>query len=136
MPELQSDLGEARIRGRRWPGTLDELAIRTGIPRHTARISADAMVAVGLIELHRNEYRNAAAADAFLSGQGFTDLRPLLHFLNRVSYLLWMNLDEAIRSGQGPNRQHGGFSEDDQRTLSLGIGAFAAAAGEIFGHQV
>ena len=43
------------------PATLDELAVKSGIPRHTLRISADAMVSVGLLEREGELYRNSAA---------------------------------------------------------------------------
>jgi SAM-dependent methyltransferase len=113
------------------PLSLDEVMQRTGVPRHTARISLDAMVALDLVERCGDQYVNTAAAEAFLTGDGPADLRPLLKSLNRVSYPLWMHLDEAIRRGEGPNRQDGGFSDEDQRILSLGIGAFAAGAAEV-----
>ncbi len=107
------------------PATLDDLAGRVGVPRRTARISVDAMVALGLVERSGDQYRNTPAA-TYLSGQGPADLRPILRFWNRISYPTWTHLEEAIRSGQAPNRQGGGFSEEDQRTFSEGIGAFAA----------
>jgi SAM-dependent methyltransferase len=106
--------------------SLDDLSARTGIPRRTVRISADAMVALGLIERSGDLYRNAPAASTFLSGQGPSDLRPILRFWSRISYPTWEGLEQAIRSGQAPNRQGGGFSEADQRIFSEGMGAFAA----------
>ena len=50
------------------PATLDELAQRTGVPRRTVRISADAMVALGLVERHGEQYQNGPVAAAYLSG--------------------------------------------------------------------
>ena len=38
------------------PATLDELAQQTGVPRRTVRISADAMVALSLVEWHGDQY--------------------------------------------------------------------------------
>src|SRR5262249_9697575 len=55
---------------------------------------------------------------------------PLLRFLNRVSYQTWEQLEEAIRSGQAPNRQGGGFAEEDQRLFSEGVEAFTAGPAE------
>jgi len=66
------------------PATLDELAVRCGIPRCTLRINADAMVSLGLLEREGDRYRNSRsvcglscrrcrrrfAADAALLGQG------------------------------------------------------------------
>ena len=68
------------------PATLDEIAQRTGVPRRTARISADAMVALGLLERQGDRYQNSPVAAVFLSGQAPADLRPLLRFWNRLSY--------------------------------------------------
>jgi len=120
------------------PATLDELAQQTGVPRRTVRISADAMVALGLVERHGDQYQNGPVAAAFLSGQGPADLRPLLRFWNRISYQSWGQLEAAIRSGQAPTR-HGSFSAEDQRIFSEGLEAFTAgpaealAAGYAFG---
>jgi hypothetical protein len=112
------------------PATLDELARRTGVPPRTLRISVDAMVALGLVERSGNQYWNTPIAANYLSGQGPADLRPILRFWNRISYPTWTHLEEAIRSGQAPNRQGDGFSEEDQRIFSEGIAAFAGAPAE------
>jgi hypothetical protein len=58
------------------PATLDDLAVRSGIPRRTLRISADAMVALGLLERTGDQYGNAPSASASLSGQGRADVAP------------------------------------------------------------
>src|SRR5207247_10795001 len=47
------------------PVDLDGLAARTGLTRRTARISADAMVALGLLERHGDRYANSPAAATF-----------------------------------------------------------------------
>jgi len=108
------------------PATRDELAQRTGVPRRTVRISVDAMVALGLVERHGDQYQNGPVAAAYLSGEGPADMRPALRFFNRISYQTWGQLEEAIRAGQAPNRQGGGFSEADQRIFSEGVEAFSA----------
>jgi SAM-dependent methyltransferase len=113
------------------PATLDELAQRAGIPSRTTRIAVDAMVALGLVERRDDQYRNTPVAATFLSGQGPADLRPILRFWNRISYPTWIQLEASIRSGQAPNRQGGGFSEEDQRIFSEGVGAFAAVPAEV-----
>src|SRR5690242_1251646 len=51
------------------PASLDQLAARMGIPRRTARISVDAMVALGFVKRTGDLYRNAPAADTYLSGE-------------------------------------------------------------------
>src|SRR3954468_11173670 len=68
------------------PVDLDGLAARTGLTRRSARISADAMVAIGLLERHDGRYTNSLVATAFLSGATPADLRPLLRFWDRLSY--------------------------------------------------
>src|SRR5689334_1397626 len=55
------------------PATLDSLAQQTGVPRRTVRISADAMVALGLLERQGDTYRNGSVANAYLSGKGPID---------------------------------------------------------------
>ena len=108
------------------PATLDELAQRTGVPRRTVRISVDAMVALGLVERHGEQYQNGPVAAAYLSGQGPVDMRPMLRYFTRISYPTWGQLEEVVRAGQAPNRQGGGFSEADQRLFSEGVEAFTA----------
>ena len=44
------------------PATLDDLAQRTGIPRRTLRILADAMVALGFLERQGDLYQNSLVA--------------------------------------------------------------------------
>jgi SAM-dependent methyltransferase len=107
------------------PATLDELAAKCGIPRRTLGISADAMVSLGLLEREGNRLRNSAAAAAFLSGSPGPDLRPMLRFFDCISYGLWTNLENAVRTGEG-QRQFGGFSEEQQQIFSAGVEAFTA----------
>jgi Dimerisation domain len=107
--------------------TLDELAAATGIPYRTLRISADAMVSLGLLEREDRRYRNAAAAAAFLAGAPGPDLRPMLRFWDKLSYPRWVGLESAVRSGAG---QAGffRFSEEEQQIFSTGVEVFSAPA--------
>ena len=50
------------------PTTIDALAARTGLTARAARISADAMVALGLLERDVGTYRNSDTAAIFLAG--------------------------------------------------------------------
>jgi len=102
------------------PATLDELATNCGVPRRTLGISVDAM-------RDGERYHNSAAAAAFLAGTPGPDLRPLLRVLDRISYGLWMNLEAAVRAGEG-QRQFGGFSAEQQQIFSAGVEAFSAAS--------
>lgn len=107
------------------PVALDELTAKIGIPRRTLRISADAMVSLGLLEREGDRYRNSEAAAAFLSGGAGHDLRPMLRFFDRISYPAWMNLENAVRAGAGQRHFHR-FSEEEQRIFSAGVEAFSA----------
>jgi len=109
------------------PLTLEALAAATGIARRTLRISADAMVSLGLLERMDGRYRNTAAAAAFLAGAPGPDLRPMLRFWDKLSYPAWLNLESAVRNGQG---QAGffRFNEEEQQIFSTGVEAFSAPA--------
>ena len=109
------------------PATLDELATNCGVPRRTLGISVDAMTSLGLVERDGERYHNCAAAAAFLAGTPGPDLRPLLRVLDRISYGLWMNLEAAVRAGEG-QRQFGSFSAEQQEIFSAGVEASSAAS--------
>jgi len=104
---------------------LDELALDTGIAEHRLRIVADAMVSLGVLERHGEVYRNGAAAAAFLSGSGESDLRPVLRFWDQLSYPMWTGFGDAVRTGQG--RSPGELPADKQRLYSEGVAAIQAA---------
>lgn len=104
--------------------TIDALASRTGLTRRAARISADAMVALGLIERDGDVYRNSATAAAFLSGDGPGDLRPLLKFWDKVSYPAWVDLATALASG--PPKEIFDVDAELQALASAGIEAILA----------
>lgn len=120
--------------------TLDELAQRTGIPRRTTRIIADAMVSLGFLETEDGRYRNSAVAAAFLSGGKESGLRPMLHYFDRISFRRWLDLETAVRS-DSRHSKWGQMSEDEQRIASTGIAAFtmpaaaSLAAGYDFGRH-
>jgi SAM-dependent methyltransferase len=107
--------------------TLDELAQKCSLPRRTLGISADAMASLGLVERDGDRYCNSAAAAAFLAGAPGPDLRPMLRFFDRISYGLWMNLEAAVRAGEG-QRQFGGSTSEQQQIFSAGVEAFSAAS--------
>ena len=104
--------------------TLEALAARTGLTPRAARISADAMVALGLVERDGDLYRNAPTAEAFLGGTGTGDLRPLLKFWGSVSYPTWSQLASSLASG--PPRQVFDLDDDTQAIVSAGIEAILA----------
>jgi SAM-dependent methyltransferase len=107
------------------PAPLQALADRTGLTPRAARISADAMVALGLLERTGDAYRNSAVADAFLAGRPGPDLRPLLRFWDEISYPAWADLATAL--GSGPRT--GILDLDEARRQVAAAGIEAATAG-------
>jgi hypothetical protein len=107
------------------PATLDELAFKCGIPRRTLRISADAMVSLGLLERVGECYRNSPAAAVYLAGRTGPDLRPAMRFLDRISYPTWMKFEEAVRRGEG-EPHFGRFTAEEQQIFSAGVEAITA----------
>jgi SAM-dependent methyltransferase len=106
------------------PAGLDALAARTGLTRRAARISADAMVALGLLEADDGTYRNSPVAAAFLAGPGPADLRPFLRYWDKISYPAWTRLADALASG--PPQEIVQLSPDLQRVASEGVEAVLA----------
>jgi len=107
------------------PLPLDELAKRTGVPRASVRILADAMAALGFVEREGDRYRNQPVSQVYLSGQTPADLRPGLRVFDRVSYPTWMRLEEAIRTRQGVR---GELSPEQNEIRCRGIEAITAGA--------
>jgi Dimerisation domain len=108
------------------PATLEEMGQRTGIPLRTLRITADAMVALNFIERQGEHYRNSPLAATFLAGTGQPDLRPFLHFWNRISYLRHARLEDAIRTDEIIFKD--ALNEQEQRLYSEGVEAETIAA--------
>ncbi len=106
------------------PATLESLAARTGLTRRAARISADAMVALGILERDGDTYSNGDMAAAFLSGRGPADLRPFLRFWDKISYPTWCGLAQALASG--PAKEVFDLDEELQKLASAGIEAILA----------
>ena len=106
------------------PATLDALAARCGLTPRATRISADAMVAVGLLERDGDAYRNGPVAATFLSGRTPADLRPLLRFWDKVSYPTWENLASALSTG--PSQDLSKVSGEIQELAQAGIAAATA----------
>jgi SAM-dependent methyltransferase len=103
------------------PRPLDELADRLRIPARTARISADAMVALGFLEKDDGRYRNTGVSQTFLSGAGPLDLRPFLRFWNHISYPHWHRLEEAVRTNE---RVRGELTPEQEEIFERGVAAF------------
>ncbi|HVL04446.1 MAG TPA: methyltransferase [Acidimicrobiales bacterium] len=116
------------------PATLDALTARTGLTRRAARISADAMVALGILERDGDLYRNGPAADRFLAGKSHSDLRPLLRFWDEISYPIWVDFAESL--ARGPVHEVFELDEEKQAIASAGIEAVLAGPANALGQVV
>ena len=106
------------------PTTIDGLAARTGLTVRAARISADAMVSLEVLERDGGLYRNSPVAARFLAGRSPADLRPFLRFWDKISYPAWCRLAECLASG--PPREIFELDDDLQEVASAGIEAILA----------
>jgi SAM-dependent methyltransferase len=118
------ELFEALAEG---PAPLGELAARIGVPARTARISADAMVALGFLAREGESYRNGDVAGAFLSGRGPADLRPFLRFWDRISYPNWALLGQALRTGSAARAE---LTDKEGEIYSAGVEAITAGTAQ------
>ena len=105
------------------PLPLAQLAERCGIPARSARILADAMVALGFLDKSDAGYANRPVAQSFLAGGPGESLRPFLAFWDQISYPAWINLEAAARTGTGAELQ---LNEAQQRVFSAGVQALTA----------
>jgi hypothetical protein len=108
------------------PATAREICERTGIPDRTARILADAMVALGLLSRSGDRYENGREAAEFLAGGGRADLRPFLRFWDRLSYPQWSELARSVRTGEAAAAAE--MTADEQRLFSEGIEAVTSGS--------
>src|SRR5262249_45585255 len=122
------------------PATLEEMGQRTGIPLRTLRITADAMVALNFIERQGERYGNSPLAATFLAGTGQPDLRPFLHFWNRISYLRHARLEDAIRTDEiifknALNEQEQGLYSEGVEAVTAGTANAVAEKYDVGRHQ-
>jgi ubiquinone/menaquinone biosynthesis C-methylase UbiE len=104
------------------PATLAEIAARAGISERAAHISADAMVALGFLDVEQGHYSNGAVAGTFLAGSTPADLRPILRFWDLVSYPAWMRLEPVLRGRWAPQQ----LSPELAEVFSAGVEALTA----------
>jgi hypothetical protein len=107
------------------PASTDEIATRTGVPQRTAGIVVAAMVSLGLIEHEGTRYRNGEAAATFLAGKPGRDLRSYLRHSDRMNYLVWSKLGEALRHEQS---QFPHLNHEQQSLYSACVEEFTATA--------
>ena len=107
------------------PATLDALAARTGLTRRAARIIADAMVALGLIERDGDAYRNGAVA-ADLPGRAATGRPAARSSGSGTRSVIRPGSGSPTRSASGPVNEIFELDEDLQAIAAAGIEAFLA----------
>jgi ubiquinone/menaquinone biosynthesis C-methylase UbiE len=109
--------------------TLEALGERMVMPSRTTRIVADAMVALGLLQRQGDRYHNTEVATAFLGGAAGSGLRPFLRLVNRLSYLRWARLEEAVRTDT--IIFEAGFNKEEQQLYSEGVEAVTAETANV-----
>jgi SAM-dependent methyltransferase len=119
---VASELGvfEALAEG---PKSLDELARQLNLPPRTARISVDAVTALGFLVREGDSYRNAPVTQFFLGGGGPLDFRPFVRFWNRISFGRWQGLEDSVRLGRGVAGEFS-FTPEEQKIFSEGVEGF------------
>jgi SAM-dependent methyltransferase len=105
--------------------TTAALASQLEVPERSVRVSADAMVAVGMIACDDGRYRNSAVASAFLAGRTPVDLRPFLRFWDQISYPQWTGLEHALRTRDG---HAGELTAQQTEVFAAGVEAITAGA--------
>ncbi len=105
------------------PKSLDELARDLNLPTRTARITIDAVTALGFLNREGNRYRNAPVTQTFLAGRGPLDFRPFIRFWNRISFRRWQGLEDSVRLGRGVAGEFS-FTPEEQKIFSEGVEGF------------
>lgn len=84
------------------PKTAGQLASEMGVPEQTARILADAMNAIELVDREAGRYSNSEAAGAYLAQDASTehDLTPLMGLYEDYSYPHWLGWSETVRTAE------------------------------------
>jgi O-methyltransferase domain/Dimerisation domain len=122
------------------PKSAAEVAANLHLPVRSVGVVANAMVALGMLTLDNDRYRNSDTAQAFLTGLGPADMRPLLTLFNRLSYPTWNGLGDTVRN-DGKKDTILDFSQEDQGIFSAGVeaassgGAMALATSYDFGRH-
>ncbi|MEU4579779.1 methyltransferase dimerization domain-containing protein [Nonomuraea sp. ATR24] len=106
------------------PASVAELSAATGLPERTARVLADAMAGLGLLERDHGRYSNGPAAARYLAGSGDdVDLGPWLTFLDTISYGHWLGFGESARTAKPAQLDLGG---DRMRVFLSGVMTYNA----------
>ena len=85
------------------PENLQELTGRLGLHPRAARDFLDALVALGFLERHGEEYRNLPPADFYLDRRKPSYIGGMLEMANHRLYGHWSNLTAGLRTGEPQN---------------------------------
>jgi len=85
------------------PLSGETLVARLKLHRRSARDFLDALVALGMLERHHDQYVNTSAADVFLDRRKPSYVGGILEMANARLYPFWGGLTEALRTGEPQN---------------------------------
>jgi hypothetical protein len=85
------------------PRTAKHLEGELGLQSRGTRDWLDALVSLGMLERHGNDYANTPAADLFLDHNKPSYVGGMLEMANARLYPFWGSLTEALRTGHPQN---------------------------------
>jgi 2-polyprenyl-3-methyl-5-hydroxy-6-metoxy-1,4-benzoquinol methylase len=90
------------------PMALDEIRSRFGLHERGARDFVDALVALGILERHQEEYINTPAADLYLDRAKLTYIGGILEMMSIRLFRHWADLTQGLKTGIPQNEvKHG-----------------------------
>lgn len=116
------------------PADLTTLAQATGTNEEALERLLDACAGLGLLSKETKKYANQPVADAYLRRSSPTTFAGYIMYSHKALYLLWGNLEDAIREGshrweqtfgtKGPIFDHHFRSEEAKRDFLMGMNGF------------
>lgn len=79
--------------------TVADIAVSTGCNQGALEILLDSCVSLGLVTRTGSLYRNTPTADVYLCESSPRRLTGYINYSNQVAWLLWANLEDAVREG-------------------------------------
>lgn len=90
------------------PMDHDTLAAKLGLGSRGTRDFFDALVALGMLEIHDEKYSNTPETALFLDAGKETYIGGILEMANDRLYPFWGHLTEALKTGQPQNEARSG----------------------------
>lgn len=90
------------------PMDHDALAAKLGLGSRGTRDFFDALVALGMLEIHDGKYNNTPETALFLDASKETYIGGILEMANDRLYPFWGHLTEALKTGQPQNEAKSG----------------------------